>query len=108
MFCNDDGIAADIGAAGALCDDPVWRLPLHKAYGYLLESKVADTVNSASTPFAGAITAALFLQKFVDDAPWVHFDIMAFNTRDRPGRPEGAEAMAVRAVFDHLSRKFGG
>jgi leucyl aminopeptidase len=108
MFCNDDAVAEDISAAGARWDDPVWRLPLYEPYGYLLKSKVADTVNSASTPFGGAITAALFLQKFVDDVPWAHFDLMAFNTRERPGRPEGAEAMAVRAVFDHLSRRFGG
>ena len=108
MFCNDDTVAADISECGTRWDDPVWRLPLHEPYGYLLNSKVADTVNSASTPFGGAITAALFLQKFVDDVPWAHFDIMAFNTRNRPGRPEGAEAMAVRAVFDYLSRRFGG
>lgn len=108
MFCNDDAVAADIAESGVRWDDPVWRLPLHEPYGYLLKSKIADTVNSAGTPYAGAITAALFLQKFVDDVPWVHFDIMAFNTRDRPGRPEGAEAMAMRAVFDYLSRRFGG
>jgi leucyl aminopeptidase len=107
MFCNDDSVAAGLSESGARWDDPVWRLPLHKPYGYLLNSKVADTVNSASSPYGGAITAALFLEKFVDDVPWVHFDIMAFNTRSRPGRPEGAEAMAVRAVFDYLNRRFG-
>jgi leucyl aminopeptidase len=108
MFCNDDAVAADILESGIRWDDPVWRLPLHEPYGYLLNSKVADTVNSAATPYAGAITAALFLQKFIDDVPWVHFDIMAFNIRERPGRPEGAEAMAVRAVFGYLSERFGG
>ncbi|MCZ6710081.1 MAG: leucyl aminopeptidase family protein [Gammaproteobacteria bacterium] len=108
MFCNDEAVAAEIFESGIRWDDPVWRLPLHEPYGYLLNSKVADTVNSAATPYAGAITAALFLQKFVDDVPWVHFDIMAFNTRERPGRPEGAEAMAVRAVFGYLSERFGG
>jgi leucyl aminopeptidase len=108
MFCNDDAVAQDIAECAGRWDDPVWRLPLHQAYAHLLESKVADTVNSASTPYGGAITAALFLQKFVDDVPWVHFDIMAYNTRERPGRPEGGEAMALRAVFDHLNRRFGG
>ena len=108
MFCNDDAVAAEIFESGTRCDDPVWRLPLHEPYAYLLNSKVADTVNSAASPYAGAITAALFLQKFIDDVPWVHFDIMAFNTRERPGRPEGAEAMAVRAVFGYLSHRFGG
>ena len=108
MFSNDDAVAQDIAECAGRWDDPVWRLPLHQAYAHLLESKVADTVNSASTPYGGAITAALFLQKFVDDVPWGHFDIMAYNTRERPGRPEGGEAMAVRAVFDHLNRRFGG
>ncbi len=108
MFCNDDEVAAGLSAHGDRWDDPVWRLPLHKPYAYLLDSKVADTVNSASSPFAGSITAALFLEKFVGSAPWVHFDIMAFNTRPRPGRPEGAEAMAIRAVFGYLQERFGG
>ncbi len=108
MFCNDDVVAAGISAHGARWDDPVWRLPLHRPYTYLLDSKVADTVNSASSPFAGSITAALFLEKFVGSAPWVHFDIMAYNTRARPGRPEGAEAMAIRAVFGYLQERFGG
>jgi leucyl aminopeptidase len=108
MFCNDDEVAAGLSAHGLRWDDPVWRLPLHQPYGYMLDSKVADTVNSASSPFAGSITAALFLEKFVGSAPWVHFDIMAFNTRARPGRPEGAEAMAIRAVFGYLQERFGG
>ena len=81
-------------------------MPLHSDYDFMLESKVADVVNSASSPYAGAITAALFLQKFVNDVPWVHFDIMAFNTRARPGHPEGGEAMGVRAVFEYLERRF--
>ena len=83
-------------------------MPLHEGYNQMLESKVADLVNAAASP-AGAITAALFLQKFIanaeGDAPnWVHFDIMAFNTRNRPGRPEGGEAMGLRAVYDYLNR----
>ena len=107
MFCNDDRAAEAIHRAGAQQDDPVWRMPLHQPYNYKLESKVADTVNSASTPFAGAVTAALFLQKFVDEISWVHFDIMAYNIRPRPGRPEGGEAMAVRAVLAYLQETYG-
>jgi leucyl aminopeptidase len=106
MFSNADDVAAGIAAAGTRLDDPVWRMPLHQPYRYKLESKVADLVNSASTPFAGAVTAALFLERFVDDVPWVHFDIMAFNNRGRPGRPEGGEAMAMRAVFAYLEQRF--
>ena len=106
MFCNDDGLAADLLAAGAAVDDPLWRLPLHHAYGYLLESKVADTLNSAASPYGGAITAALFLAKFIGQVPWAHFDVMGYNIRKRPGRPEGGEAMAVRAVFHYLEGKY--
>ena len=108
MFSNDDGLAGGITAGGQAVADPVWRMPLHGPYGYMLESKVADTVNSASLPYGGAITAALFLQKFVNDVPWVHFDIMAYNIRSRPGRPEGGEAMGVRAVYHYLTERFGG
>ena len=106
MFSNDDDAANDIQQAGVAVDDPVWRMPLHKGYRHMLDSKVADTVNSASSPYAGAITAALFLEKFVDDVPWVHFDIMAYNTRTRPGRPEGGEAMGLRAVFRYLEDRY--
>ena len=56
---------------------------------------------------AGAVTAALFLKRFIDDVPWVHFDVMAFNIRKRPGRPEGGEAMALRSVYRYLAQRFG-
>ena len=107
MFSNDDALAASVGQAAAATDDPVWRMPLHRGYKYMLESKIADVVNCAPSPFAGAVTAALFLQRFVTDTPWMHFDIMAFNTRNRPAHPEGGEAMALRAVFAHLERTYG-
>ncbi len=107
MFCNDDTLAADIQAAGAALHDPVWRMPLHQPYAKLIESKVADLANSAGTGYAGAITAALFLERFVPaGCRWAHFDIMAWNTRARPGRPEGGEAMAVRAVFACLESRY--
>ena len=107
MFCNDDDLAAAVGGSGERTDDPVWRMPLHEGYNHMLESKVADVVNSAASPFAGAVTAALFVQKFVGPAKWVHFDIMAFNTRARPAHPEGGEAMALRAVFAYLEDTYG-
>ena len=106
MFSNDDSVANAIYEAGQRVDDPVWRMPLHQDYNAMLNSKVADVVNSAASPYAGAITAALFLERFVNNSPWVHFDIMAFNTRHRPGRPEGGEAMGLRAVFEYLERHF--
>ena len=107
MFCNSDELAAALAAHGNDCDDPVWRMPLHPGYKYMLDSKVADLVNSAATPYAGAITAALYLQHFVDAERWVHFDIMAFNTRSRAGRPEGGEAMALRTVYAYLAETYG-
>ena len=65
-------------------------------------------MNGSAGPFGGAITAALFLEHFVPDGvAWGHFDIMAWNNRSRPGRPEGGEAMAARAVFDYLTRRYG-
>ena len=107
MFSNDETVAAGIADAGRDVRDEVWRMPLHAPYRELIESKVADIMNGTSQPYGGAITAALFLQAFVPDAiPWAHFDIMAWTTRARPGRPVGGEAMALRAVFEYLERRY--
>ena len=107
MFCTDDDLAIELTQLGRREDDTVWPMPLHAGYDYMLKSNVADVVNSAASPYAGAVTAALFLKRFVADVPWVHFDVMAFNIRKRPGRPEGGEAMALRSVYQHLSQRFG-
>ena len=107
MFSTSDDVANGIVSAGTDVDDAVWRMPLHRDYRSFLDSKIADVVNSASTPYGGAITAALFMQEFVADIPWVHFDIMGWNLRARPARPEGGEAMALRAVFRYLADRFG-
>lgn len=108
MFCTKDGTAAGIQSAAERVGDPVWRLPLFKPYRKLIDSPVADIVNSAASPFGGAIVAALFLQDFVaDDADWVHFDLMAWNNRARPGRPEGGEAMSMHALFQYICDRFG-
>ena len=107
FFSNDNQIAQDLMAVGEENDDPVWRLPLHKAYRGLLKSDVADISNCASTPFGGAITAALYLQEFVHkDIPWLHFDVMAWNNRNLPGRPVGGEAFGIRTVFDYLAQRY--
>ncbi len=75
-------------------------MPLWRPYRRLIDSKVADINNAGDSPYAGAITAALFLSEFVDDGvAWAHFDIMAWNPSARPGRPEGGEAMAMRAAY---------
>ena len=107
MFSNDDDLAQALTRIGKAEDDAVWPMPLHDDYAYMLKSNVADLVNSAASPYAGAVTAALFLKRFIDDIPWLHFDVMAFNIRKRAGRPEGGEAMALRSVYRHLSRQYG-
>jgi len=108
LFSNDDALALELTQLGRSEDDAVWPMPLHTGYDYMLNSNIADVVNSAASPYAGAVTAALFLKRFIDEVPWIHFDIMAFNIRKRPGRPEGGEAMALRSVYRHLSQRFGG
>ena len=107
LFSTSNELAQALQLAGEAADDAVWRLPLHDGYEHMIKSKIADVVNSAASGFAGATTAALFLKKFVSGADWVHFDTMAFNTRARPGRPEGGEPMALRAVYHYLAERFG-
>ena len=107
LFCNNDELAAALIAAGAAEDDPMWRMPLWKPYRRLLDSKAADLNNVSDGPHAGAITAALYLQEFVEPSiAWAHFDVMAWNTRTRPGRPEGAEAQTLRALYAHIAKRF--
>jgi leucyl aminopeptidase len=107
LFSNSDELAAALTTASEQARDPLWRLPLHTPYREMLNSAIADIANSASSPFAGAITAGLFLREFVPPTiPWAHFDLMAWNLKSRPGRPEGGEAMGVRAVFSHLRQRF--
>jgi leucyl aminopeptidase len=108
LFCNDDALAASLIECGAAEDDPVWRMPLYKPYRRNLDSKIADLNNVSEGPHAGAITAALYLEEFVEPTiPWAHLDVMAWNGRSRPGRPEGAEAQTLRAVYAHLAGRFG-
>lgn len=107
FFSNNRTVAQALMDAGDQCGEPVWQLPLHQPYNDFLKSEIADLVNGAPTPYGGAITAALYLEHFVDDIPWVHFDIMAWNLRKQPGRPIGGEAMGVRAVYEYLSNHFG-
>ncbi len=108
LFCNDDALADDLLAAGKAASDPMWRMPLFKGYRRLLDSKVADINNAPGVAFGGAITAALYLQEFVpDDVPWAHLDMMAWNNTSKPGRPEGGEAQAARAIFAAIEKRIG-
>ncbi len=108
LFCNDDVTAEALLRHGRAQDDRLWRLPLHKPYRRMLDSKVADLNNVSEGGFAGAITAALFLNEFVDPAiPWAHIDMMAWNASARPGRPEGGEAQGLRAFFALIAERAG-
>jgi leucyl aminopeptidase len=108
LFCNDGALLGELMAAAAVQEDPLWPLPLWQGYRPLLASKVADINNISSGPFAGAITAALFLQEFVPaDVPWAHLDFIGWNGSTKPGRPEGGEAQGLRAVFALLEKRYG-
>ena len=106
LFCNDDGLADGLIATGTEVADPMWRMPLYQPYRSMYASKVADVNNVATSPFGGAIIAALYLQEFVpDDVPWAHFDMMGWNNASRPGRPEGGEAQTARAIFTTIEKR---
>jgi leucyl aminopeptidase len=106
MFSNDDDAADGLIAASKAQADPLWRMPLWAPYMELLDSDIADMTNSGGA-FAGAVTAALFMQKFVpDDVPWVHLDTFAWRPTNKPGRPKGGEALGLRAVFGYLADKY--
>jgi leucyl aminopeptidase len=108
LFSNDDGVANEILAAGARTSDPFWRLPLWRPYRAMLDSKTADINNAPESGFAGAVTAALFLEEFVSKTtPWVHIDSYAWVNKSRPGRPEGGEPLGLRALFAMIAARFG-
>jgi leucyl aminopeptidase len=108
LFGNDDAIADAWLDAGLRTHDPLWRMPLHRPYMRYLSSGIADIANGSSTPMAGCITAALYLDRFVpNDQPWAHLDVYSWNDSDRPGRPAGGEAQALRACWAMLKGRFG-
>jgi leucyl aminopeptidase len=109
LFSNQDTIANDLLICASQQQDLLWRMPLHRPYRELLKSAVADISNATNSSYAGAITAALFLQEFVPNSQaWLHLDLMAWNTSFRPGRAEGGEAMGLRAVFAYLAHRYHG
>lgn len=108
LFSNNDALAAELAQASMNAADPVWRLPLFSGYEELLNSSIADMVNSSPSPYAGAIVAGLFLQRFINKSiPWMHFDVMAWNLASKPGKPEGGEALGFKAVAAYLSHVYG-
>jgi leucyl aminopeptidase len=108
LFSNDENLAQDLLRHGATAEDPMWPLPLWRPYRDLLNSKTADINNISDGPYAGAITAALFLQEFVPaNVPWAHLDFMGWTLSAKPGRPEGGEPQGMRAIFSLLEERFG-
>jgi len=107
LFCTDDAVADGIIKCSNEVSDPMWRMPLHKPYKKMLASKVADIHSCSEGGYAGAITAALFLHEFAKDAPvWAHIDTMGYNLSSKPGRPEGGEALALRAVYEFIKKQY--
>lgn len=107
FFTDDEKLAAEVYAASSAECDPLWRLPLHKGYEKDIKSDVADITNDPAGQ-GGAITAALFLKRFIQKTPsWLHLDMMAWNTSSKPGRPLGGEAMALRALYHLLTKRYG-
>ena len=108
LFSSQRALADAAQAAGESVCDPLWPMPLWSGYDEELASRVADLNNVSSGSFAGAIIAALFLKRFVTATPeWLHVDLYAWNPKDRPGRPQGAEAQGLRALYALIRRKFG-
>ncbi|MGE3692271.1 MAG: M17 family metallopeptidase [Novosphingobium sp.] len=108
LFARRDETAEALLAAGSLCDDPCWRLPLHDGYREWLKSDVADMVNSHANAFAGASVAALFLDRFVPEGiDWAHFDTFAWRQTAKPGRPKGGDALGMRAAWRMLQQRYG-
>jgi leucyl aminopeptidase len=109
FYTHNEGLASELHQSGILWDDPLWRLPLWAPYDQLLASKVADINHISSGPFAGSITAALFLQRFVKQAKdWVHLDIFGWAPTARAGRSQGGTDQGIRALYHTLKQRYGG
>jgi leucyl aminopeptidase len=108
FYTDDESLARHVAACGDAASDPVWRMPLWKPYASLLDSKIADVNHISGGPFAGSVTAALFLARFVEKArAWAHFDIFAWVPTEKPGRPFGGEPQAARLVLRLLQERYG-
>jgi leucyl aminopeptidase len=108
FYTDDDALAAALARGAEAESDPLWRLPLWRPYDQMLDSKIADINNVSAGGFAGSITAALFLRRFVAaSTAWLHCDIYAWNQATKPGRPEGAECQGARALYHLLVSRYG-
>jgi leucyl aminopeptidase len=108
FFTDDEALAGDLTRIGAGLQDPLWRLPLWRGYEDMISSRVADLNNNPAYNYAGAITAALFLNRFVEKTKsWAHLDVPAWIDRAKPGRPVGGEANGARALYALLKERYG-
>ena len=108
FYTDDEALALEVARCAREENDPLWRLPLWPAYDAWLDSKVANINNAPSGTFAGSITCALFLQRFVEDAKsWLHVDIYGWTPTAKPGRPEGGECQAARTIYKLLGERYG-
>lgn len=108
FYTDDEGLAGALAEAAARVGDPLWRLPLWRGYEADIEPQIADLDNAPSGSFAGSITAALFLNRFVDQTAWAHFDLYGWTPSAQPGRPKGGECQAARACLAVIEARFGG
>lgn len=107
LFTNRDEMADSLLDAGRQSQDPLWRMPLWRPYLTMLDSYLADMANSGPSRHAGAVTAALFLERFIpDDIAWCHLDVYSWNDTERPGRPRGGEAQGLRAYMQFLEKRY--
>ncbi|HKT74899.1 MAG TPA: leucyl aminopeptidase family protein [Steroidobacteraceae bacterium] len=107
VFTTDESLVTSLRAKAEEEGDPLWPLPLWSGYDEELTSKVAEVSNVSASPFAGAIVGALFLKRFVTVSRWLHIDLYAWNPKERPGRPVGAEAQCVRALYRLIRARYG-
>jgi leucyl aminopeptidase len=108
VYSNDDALRTELVQLAAREHDPLWPMPLWCGYDDDLGSRIADLNNVAPNAFAGSIIAALFLRRFVTASPhWIHIDLYAWNAKERPGRPVGAEAQCLRALYRLIRARYG-
>jgi leucyl aminopeptidase len=108
FYTMSEELAVEIGRHGVAVNDPVWRMPLWDPYDKLLDGKVGNLSNISGGPFAGSITAALFLRRFVENAKaWAHFDVYAWNPTAKSAKPEGAEVQTARLLYDLIEARYG-
>ncbi len=108
FYCTDDAFAHETLENGNEVDDPLWRMPFWEPYDQMLKARTGDVNHISQGGFAGSVTAAMFLKRFVTDAGlYAHFDIYGWVPQEKPGRPEGGEPQGARALFATFEARYG-